>query len=79
MTRWYKSGITIGPEPKPICTGATIYSMCVTEGDLDTFKLHCRVYGGRTDEGLNKVHANTATTQKWVNLHNKMLEEFKDQ
>ena len=76
---WYKSWITIGPEPKPIRTGATIHSMCVTEGDLATFKLHCRVYGGKHDEGLNKVHQNTSSTQKWVNLYNEMLDEFKHQ
>jgi hypothetical protein len=27
---WYSSAITIGPEPKPIRTGATIHSICVT-------------------------------------------------
>ncbi|KAL7536120.1 hypothetical protein ACHAXR_006945 [Thalassiosira sp. AJA248-18] len=74
---WYKSGITIGPEPKPIRTGATIHSICVTHGDLKTFRLHCRVYGGKHDEGLNHVHHNTANTQKWVNLYDEMLEEFK--
>ncbi|KAL7525437.1 hypothetical protein ACHAXR_001005, partial [Thalassiosira sp. AJA248-18] len=74
---WYKSGITIGPEPKPIRTGATIHSICVTHGNLRTYKLHCRVYGGKHDEGLNHVHHNTANTQKWVNLYDEMLEEFK--
>jgi hypothetical protein len=29
---WYHSCITIGPEPKPIRTGATIHSLCVTHG-----------------------------------------------
>ncbi|KAL7527926.1 hypothetical protein ACHAXR_002197 [Thalassiosira sp. AJA248-18] len=74
---WYKSGITIGPEPKPIQTGATIHSICVTHGNLRTYKLHCRVYGGKHDEGLNHQHHNTANTQKWVNLYDEMLEEFK--
>ncbi|KAL7527968.1 hypothetical protein ACHAXR_007787 [Thalassiosira sp. AJA248-18] len=74
---WYKSGITIGPEPKPIRTGATIHSICVTHGNLRTYKLHCWVYGGKHDEGLNHVHHNTAITQKWVNLYDEMLEEFK--
>ena len=74
---WYKSGITIGPEPKPIRTGATIHSMCVTFGALATFKLHCRVFGGKNDEGLNYVNNNTATMQKWVNLYDEMFEEFK--
>ena len=75
---WYKSGITIGPEPKPIRTGATIHSICVTHGDLATFKLQCRVYGGKHDEDLNVTHPNTASTQKWVNLYNEMLHDFKD-
>ena len=74
---WYNSGITIGPEPKPIRTGATIHSMCVTFGPLATFKLHCRIYGGKHDEGLNYVNENTATMQKWVNLYDEMFEEFK--
>jgi hypothetical protein len=74
---WYRSGITIGPEPKPIRTGATVHSICVTHGQLRTFKVHCRVYGGKHDEGLKHCHENTATTQKWVNLYNDMLEAFK--
>ena len=70
---WYKLAITIGPEPKPIRTGATMHSICVTKGDLASFKLHCRVYGGKTnggktDKGLSHVGNNTATTQKWVTL-----------
>ena len=42
---WYKSAITIGPDPKPIRTGATVHSMCVTFGPLAGFKLHVRAYG----------------------------------
>ena len=34
LSGWYKSGITIGPEPKPIQTRATIHSICVTIGKL---------------------------------------------
>ena len=74
---WYNSVITVGPEPKPIRTGATIHSLCVTHGPLASYKLHCRVYGGSTDGDLNKTHNNTATTQKWVNLYCGMLDEFK--
>ncbi len=33
---WYNSSITIGPEPKPIHTGATIHSLCVTFGALSS-------------------------------------------
>ena len=29
---WYLDPIVIGPEPKPIRTGATIHSICVTKG-----------------------------------------------
>ena len=36
---WYHSGITIGPEPKPIRTGATIHSVCVTFGELKSYKV----------------------------------------
>jgi hypothetical protein len=74
---WYRSAITCGPEPKPIRTGATIHSVCVTHGPLRTYKLHCRVYGGKHNDGLNKRHRNTANTQKWVNLYNEMLHDFK--
>jgi len=31
---WYYSPMTVGPEPKPIQTGATIHSLCVTHGPL---------------------------------------------
>ena len=27
---WYKSQITCGPEPKPICTGTTLHKLCIT-------------------------------------------------
>ena len=44
---WYLSLITIGPEPKPICTGATVHSMCVTFGPLATYMIRMRTYGGK--------------------------------
>jgi hypothetical protein len=31
----------------------------------------------KSDEGLDKLHQNTANTQKWVNLYNEMLDDFK--
>jgi hypothetical protein len=31
--------MTIGPEPKPIRTGATLHTICVTDGPLSTYKL----------------------------------------
>ena len=50
---WYHSPMTVGPEPKPIRTGATMHSLCVTKGRLRTYKLFVRVYGGRADTDLN--------------------------
>jgi len=38
---WYHSAITIGPEPKPIQTGATLHTVCITNGPLHTYKLCC--------------------------------------
>jgi hypothetical protein len=43
---WYHSVMTIGPEPKPIRTGATL-------GPLHTYKLFARTYGGKGDEDIN--------------------------
>ena len=74
---WYHSCMTIGPEPKPIRTGATIHSLCITYGPLASYKVHCRVYGGKSDEDLNHKHCNTANTQKWVNLYDELLDAFK--
>lgn len=75
---WYRSGITCGPEPKPIRTGASVHSVCVTEGPLASLKVvHCRVYGGAHDDGLGHRHENTANVQKWINLYDNMLDEFK--
>ena len=67
---WYKSSITIGPEPKPIRTGATLHLMCVTFGPLSTYKLHVRAYGGREDEEMNKKTktAKGNSKQKFINL-----------
>ena len=51
---WYPSPCMIGPEPKPIRTGATMHSMCVTKGPLTLYRLHVRGYGGNTDEDIKK-------------------------
>ena len=51
---WYPSPCTIGPEPKPMQTGTTIHSMCVTKGPLATYTVYVRVYGGKTDENTKK-------------------------
>ena len=74
---WYNGPITQGPEPKPIRTGATMHTVCVTDGPLATYKLHAWKFGGKTDEDLQSRHINVATTQKWVNLMSLLLDDFK--
>jgi hypothetical protein len=69
--------MTIGPEPKPIQTGATLHAGCVTEGPLSTYKLFARVYGGKGDEDINVHNEHTATKLKMVSLYNLMLDPFK--
>jgi hypothetical protein len=73
---WYHP-ITQGPDPKPIRTGTTIHSLAITHGDLASYKLHVRMFGGATDGDLDKTNENTVTTQKWVNLLSLMLASFK--
>mmetsp|Transcript_2847 Transcript_2847/g.5763 ORF Transcript_2847/g.5763 Transcript_2847/m.5763 type:complete len:366 (+) Transcript_2847:358-1455(+) len=79
LAGWYHSVMKIEPEPKPIRTGMTLHSLCVTHGPLRTYKLFVRAYGGRSDEDLDTKHQNTATLQKWINLYNIMLDNFKGQ
>ena len=74
---WYSSAITMWPEPKSIRTGATVHSMCVTFGPLATYMLKVRTYGGKTDEDLNKKSRNIGTVQKFVNLLDMFLDDFK--
>ena len=74
---WYNSMMTVGPEPKPIRTGATLHTLCITEGPLSSYKLFARVYGGKSDGDLNKETENASTLQKWINLYNIMLHQFK--
>ena len=69
--------MVIGPEPKPIQTGATIYILCVIHGPLRTYKLFVRTYGGESYEDLDTKYQNTATLQKRVNLYDIMLDNFK--
>ena len=69
--------ITCGPEPKPIRTGATLHTLCITHGPLVTFKLHDRVYGGAKDDDLDGIHDHTLNLQKWVNLYDLILKPFK--
>jgi hypothetical protein len=67
----------IGPEPKAIQTGATLHTVCVTDGPLSTYKLFARVYGGKSDQDINKHNNNTVTKLKMVSLYDFMLESFK--
>jgi hypothetical protein len=45
--------MSIGPEPKPIQTGATLHTVCITNGPLHTCKLFARVYVGKSDQDIN--------------------------
>ena len=69
--------MTVGPEPKPIRTGATLHSFCVTHGPLRTFKLLVRAYGGASDIYLDVIQENVQSTQKWVKLYDIMLDGLK--
>ncbi len=75
---WYHSPITQGPDPKPIRTGATIHSLGITHGNLASYKVHVRVFGGKLDVDLGKTNDNTITIQKWINLLLVMLDVFKN-
>jgi hypothetical protein len=68
---WYHSGMTVGPEPKPVRTGATAHTVCVTEGKLSRFLLLWRTYGGRTDEGLSDPGVG-----KWIQLMDIILKTW---
>ncbi len=74
---WYHGLITQGPEPKLVCTGATMHTICVTDGPLAMYKLHAWTFGGKTDGDLQFRHINTITMQKWVNLMLVLLSNFK--
>ena len=69
--------MTIGPEPKPIRTGATLHTVCITDGPFSTYKLFARVYGGKGDQDINVHNEHTVTKLKMVSLYNFMLESFK--
>ena len=61
---WYHGPITQGPEPKPVRTGTTMHTVCVTDRPLATHKLHSQTFEGKTNEDLQSHHVNTVTTQK---------------
>jgi hypothetical protein len=77
MPRWYKGPITQRPEPKSVCTGATVHTICVMDGPLAAYKLHACTFGGKMDEDLQHHHVNVLTMQKWVNLMLINLDNFK--
>jgi hypothetical protein len=58
---WYHSVMTIGPEPKPIQNGATLHTICVTDGPLSTYKLFASAYGGKGNEDTNVHNPHTVT------------------
>jgi hypothetical protein len=70
--------MTIGPEPKPIRTGATLHTVCVTHGPLSTYKLFARTYGGKGDEDINQHNKHTVTKLKMVSLYDFVLDPFRN-
>ena len=74
---WYKGPITQGLEPKPVRISAMMHTVCVTVGHLSTYKLHAHTFGGKMDDDLQSLHENVVTTQKWVNLMDVILDDFK--
>ena len=74
---WYHSTMTIGPEPKPIRTGATLHTLCITEGPLWSYKLFARAYGGKEDQDMDVHNPHTETKLKMVSLYDLMLHPFK--
>ena len=71
---WYHSAMTIGPEPKPIQTGATLHTVCITEDPLSSYKLYARVFGGKADQDINIHNRHTVKKLKMVSLYDFMLE-----
>jgi hypothetical protein len=75
---WYHSVMTIGTEPKPIQTGATLHTVRITNGPLSTYKLFARAYGGKGSEDINVHNEHTATKLKMTSLYNLIIDPFKD-
>ena len=69
--------MTIGPEPKPIRTGATLHTLCITKGRLRYYKLFARVYDGKDDQDMDNHNTHTAMKLKMVLLYDLMLHPFK--
>ncbi len=64
--------MTIGPEPKPIRTGATLHSLAVSLCILAGYKR-------KSDGKLGMRHKNCEMIQKRINLMLKMINEYKDE
>jgi hypothetical protein len=73
---WYHSGITCGPEPKPVRTGATAHTVCVTNGKFARFLLAWRIYGGRNDEGLSAPVSGSQGRGKWIQLFDELVKPW---
>ena len=69
----------ISPDPKTICTGATLYSLAITSRKLQFYyKLYARCYGWKDDGDIQGRHSHTARQQKFVNLFEMMLAQFRE-
>jgi hypothetical protein len=69
--------MTIGPDPKPIQTRATLHTACITKGPLATYKIFARVYGDEGDQDINRRNPHTTTRLKMVSFFDFMLHSFK--
>ena len=75
MADCYYSPMTRRPEPKPVQTGVTIHSLCVTSVPKRINKLFVWAYKRIIDGDLERTHQNTVTLQKQVNLYNIMFDK----
>ena len=51
--------------------------MRIAKGELDTYKLRSRVYGGQGNTELKVIYENKSSTLVWINLFNWLLKPFK--
>ena len=77
LAGWNHSPCTIGPDPKPIRTGATLHTLAITRGKLQFYKLYARCYGGKDDGDIQGRHQHTVGQQKFINLFDIMLSSFR--
>ncbi len=54
-----------------------MHLLCIAVGKLASYKLHVRTHGGKSNEDLDKKSIHTQTIQKWVNLLDEVLDDFK--